>query len=533
MVALSSLYLCAVLTAATPDAVLLEFYSPSCGPCQAMQGTIDRLKKDGYPIQQINVEAAPDVARQYKIRHVPTSILLVNGQEVSRLDGVQSRDAIESVFQQATAAQQAAQQVATQAEEFVVRGQSPEGRRGLGLFNRLSGGKQADAGAPPMQISGGTSAPSSAQPEVAFGRDEAFARQQPAAMPVAEAPLGSMPVAAAAPSQQLPVNNLPVAAQNPSGSSTPAERALLSTVRLKIEDPAGVSFGTGTIIDVLKDEALVVTCGHIFRDSKGQGKILVDLHASLASQPVQGQLISFDLTRDIALVSIRAGAQVTAAPVASDPRKIVEGTRVFSIGCDHGHEASVRESRITAVNKYSGSPNYTASGMPVQGRSGGGLFTADGTLIGICNAADQQDDEGLYAALGTIHWQLDQIGQTAIYQKTATAEVATAAAPHNDFAAATATPAPMAAMPDLAAIAADVNNVRLGSDQEVIFIVRDKSQPNARSEAIVIERPTPELMEALGRASRGGATLTASQPQPTSMRSLPEEPATIVRGQNR
>lgn len=531
MVALSSLYLCAVLTAATPDAVLLEFYSPSCGPCQSMQGTIDRLKKDGYPIQQVNVEAAPDVARQYKIRHVPTCILLVHGQEVSRLDGVQSRDAIESVFQQVAAAKQATQQATAQAEEFVVRGQSPEGRRGLGLFNRLSGGKQADAGAPPMQISGGTNAPTNAQPEVAFGRDEAFSRQQPAAMPVAEAPLGSMPVTAAVPSNQLPANSLPVSAPVNSNSSaaSPTECALLSTVRLKIEDPAGVSFGTGTIIDVLKDEALVVTCGHIFRDSKGQGKILVDLHASLASQPVQGQLISFDLTRDIALVSIRAGVAVTAAPVASDPNKIVDGLRVFSIGCDHGHEASVRESRITAVNKYTGSPNYTASGMPVQGRSGGGLFTTDGTLIGICNAADQQDDEGLYAALGTIHWQLDKIGQTAIYQKSSAAEVAVAPAPRNDFAAAPAA----AAMPEMAAAPANINNVSMGSNQEIIFIVRDKNQPNARSEAIVIERPTPELMEALGRASRGGATFTANQPQPTSMRALPEEPATIVRGQNR
>lgn len=544
MVALSSLYLCALLTAATPDIVLLEFYSPSCGPCQSMQGTIDRLKKDGYPIQQINVEAAPDVARQYQIRHVPTCILLVSGKEVSRLDGAQSRDAIESIFQQAKAAQQASAQVAaqaaTQAEEFVVRGQSPEGRRGLGLFNRLGGAKQADPGAPPMQISGGTAAPTSmppsSQPAAEFGRDDAFSRRQSAATAMPET---QMPVAAAAPTNvatNIPTNALPVTAPTANvNAGTVSDRALLSTVRLKIEDPAGVSFGTGTIIDVLKDEALVVTCGHIFRDSKGQGKILVDLHNSLASQPVPGQLISFDLTRDIALVSIRAGVAVPAASVASDPSKIKEGTRVFSIGCDHGHEASVRESRITAVNKYNGSPNYTASGMPVQGRSGGGLFTPDGTLIGICNAADQQDDEGLYAALGTIHWQLDQIGQTAIYQKTIpTADAVAATASRDEVPTQSLTDmAAMAAMPESASAPGNFHQALPGGNQEIIFIVRDKNQPQSRSEAIVIERPTPELMEALSRASRGNTAISSSQPIPTTMRTLPEEPPTIVRGQNK
>ena len=56
---------------------------------------------------------------------------------------------------------------------------------------------------------------------------------------------------------------------------------------------------------------------------------------------------------------------------------------VFTIGCDKGADASVRSSQITAVNKYRGKPNFCAAGAPVDGRSGGGLFTADGLLIGI------------------------------------------------------------------------------------------------------------------------------------------------------
>jgi S1-C subfamily serine protease len=525
MVALSTMFLCAALTA-NSDAVLLEFYSPACGPCQSMQPTIQRLQKDGYPIQQINVEQAPEVARQFNIRHVPTCVLVIGGQEVGRLDGVRSRDEIERLFQQA-AAQQATQQVASQAqsaEEYVVRGQSPEARRGLGLFSKLSGKKAAEPGEPPVAIPAGAGA---SQPEATFGRDDAFARR--AAGPISANVEQPQPQPAAQPITSPSLPTTVMMEETPGSNGSPTDFALAATVRLKVEDPAGVSFGTGTIIDVLRDEALVVTCGHIFRDSKGQGKILVDLNVPGVKQPVTGQLISFDLTRDIALVSIRPGVEVKAVAVEGDPRRIVEGTRVFSIGCDGGKDPSVHESRVTAVDKYVGSPNYTVSGMPVQGRSGGGLFLADGTLVGICNAADEKDNEGLYAGLGTIHWQLDQIGQTAIYQRAAKAEataVASAAAPRNEIPPA----ANLSAEPAPAPYAANVPP--LGSDKEIIVIVRDRNRPDARSEAIVVP-PTPELLDLLSRASRPEAeALPASGPQPTAMRALPDE-GPIVRGQNK
>jgi S1-C subfamily serine protease len=42
----------------------------------------------------------------------------------------------------------------------------------------------------------------------------------------------------------------------------------------------------------------------------------------------------------------------------------------------------------------------------VDGRSGGGLFNEQGELIGVCNAAAVEVDEGIYTALETIHWQI-------------------------------------------------------------------------------------------------------------------------------
>ncbi|HTN76797.1 MAG TPA: trypsin-like peptidase domain-containing protein, partial [Pirellulaceae bacterium] len=378
-----------------------------------------------------------------------------------------------------------------------------------------------------------------------LGQDPAFSARETPTAPSFEQPAPTaqpfaqpqhQPEMAAAPRE------VPAAPANFAAGSqvAPSEAALAATVRLRVEDAGGHSFGTGTIIDCVKDEALVITCGHIFRESKGQGKIIVDLHAPGSKEPVMGQLISFDLTRDIALVSIRPGVAIKPVVVASDPRRAVESSRVFSIGCDHGRDPSVRESRINAVNKYIGAPNYSVAGAPVQGRSGGGLFLADGSLIGICNAADEQGDEGFYVGLPTVHWQLDKIGQTAIYKRGADEAVALAATSGNDapFAnmnnvASSHNPASEQAMVAVPAFPGRTT----ADDREVICIVRSKNQRNAPSEVIVVEQPTVELFDLLARSKQPlGALSNNAQPQsqPTSFRTQqPEEQQPVVRGQSR
>ena len=56
------------------------------------------------------------------------------------------------------------------------------------------------------------------------------------------------------------------------------------SARLTIADPKGSSYGSGTLIDSRGGEALVLTCGHIFRDSQGKGQISVDLFGSQAAE---------------------------------------------------------------------------------------------------------------------------------------------------------------------------------------------------------------------------------------------------------
>jgi hypothetical protein len=204
----------------------------------------------------------------------------------------------------------------------------------------------------------------------------------------------------------------------PRGAGEPAveRRLLAATARLRVEDAGGVCRGTGTVIDCRQGEALILTCGHIFRDSQGKGRIEVDLFAPQAPRAVAGQLIAWDLTRDLALVSIFTDVAVEAAPVGDAARRPTPGEPVLSVGCDGGADPTVHRSRITGVDKYLGPANVQVAGQPVQGRSGGGLFAADGTLIGVCNAADPTDNEGLFAALPAIHEQLEEAGLAFVYR---------------------------------------------------------------------------------------------------------------------
>jgi len=352
---------------------------------------------------------------------------------------------------------------------------------------------------------------------------------------------------------------------------SPQQAALAASVRLRVEDSTGYGFGTGTIIDTHDDEALVVTCGHLFRESQGKGRIAVELFAPGASQPVEGHLIAYDLNRDIALVSLRPGIVVQAAAIAPPGFSVRKQDQVFTVGCDKGADATVRQSEITAVNKYLGKPNFSAAGAPIDGRSGGGLFTADGQLIGVCNAADPQSDEGLYAGLSSIHWQLDQIGQSEVYQRgVATSQVA-ATEPPASFAPSESPPSaqPMS-LPELQGTmpnrgtAGGLSVTPVGysgpanerdsvlqsaprspsfassladDDTELVVIIRSKRNPQLRSEIYLVDQASPDLLSGIVTAARQGAaerTAAIAPRQPASTAAPPQlyQAPPVVRAQS-
>ena len=201
---------------------------------------------------------------------------------------------------------------------------------------------------------------------------------------------------------------------------------------------------------------------------------------------------------------------------------------MVSVGCNHGADPTVRHSRVAALDKYVGPPNLEVDDQPVEGRSGGGLFTTDGLLIGVCNAADPADHEGLFAALGPIHAELERMGLDAMCLEVVDPETGNASvalgeppampdempSPARDRSAAGWLPTsdagqnplvqPLAGSEALtteeAAALAELR--RRSSGAEVICIVRPLSDPRAKSEIIVLDRASPGFLEQLTSEQR-------------------------------
>jgi len=349
------------------ETVLMDFYGDHCPPCRAMQPVLQQLEARGYPIRKVNVQQEPRLASQYGVRGIPCFVMLVNGREVDRVVGATSSTRLEQMLALAGPGRSAVQQPAL----AVSAGASNSGSLPI-----------------PAEISKSTFAAGPSQ------------TQSP----------GDTSAAAAGPSRP----------RTPS-STGPAQEKLEAdliacTARLRIEDATGNSCGSGTIIDARRNEALILTCGHLFRDSQGTGRIEVDLFGPYPAERIPGHLVHYDLQKDVGLIKIRVPGPVYVAQVAPPGYSIAKGARVINVGCNNGDAPTVRYAQVTALDKFLGPSNVEASGLPVQGRSGGGLFNADGQVIGVCNAAVPTDNEGLYAALASIHAELDQTELAFVYR---------------------------------------------------------------------------------------------------------------------
>lgn len=80
---------------------LLDFFADWCGPCQMMKPTIDEFKNihPEVKVVPINIDVEDGLAEKYEVSTIPCLVLERDGEEVTRLIGVQSLKRLEEMLE--------------------------------------------------------------------------------------------------------------------------------------------------------------------------------------------------------------------------------------------------------------------------------------------------------------------------------------------------------------------------------------------------------------------------------------------------
>ena len=165
----------------------------------------------------------------------------------------------------------------------------------------------------------------------------------------------------------------------------------------------GGKTGSGTIVHSAPDNTLILTAAHVVKDASD---LKVEIHRHNLNPSSRTAILTdgggwprmvpatvevFDTAADVALVRIRGMARLPSVsrfdPETPEP---VKGNVLTSVGIDRSlhltrWKTNVEGAVIFEVIKGAGERRFiVTTKYPEHGRSGGGLFRSDGSVVGVC-----------------------------------------------------------------------------------------------------------------------------------------------------
>jgi len=374
-----------------PDVQLLDFSAIYCGPCQQMVPILQRMEQGGFPIRQIDITEDPELTKRFNVDRIPTLVLMVEGKEVRRFVGLTGEDELRRAMNKAAAE---LSEKRTASAEPASPTEPPKAKKGAPA-------DRSDAVVVPEKRSLGA--------------------------------LGDM-FRGLVGKEQKSSESPTVRGQDPASTGDltcdAMKTAFAATVRIRV---AGMStedtkkgeylqdVGTGTIVHCAPGEAIILTCAHLFLNIAVKDAVVeVDVFEDGKAVTYRAKLVGGDNDADLALLRIRTSKTLPVASLSPKIAEVSPSQEMVSFGCNGGADPTRLDTKLVEINRYNGPPMYICTTDPVSGRSGGGLFSTDGQLLGVCTCADRETKEGLYAAHGAILGLVSYCELNAILKPNAT-----------------------------------------------------------------------------------------------------------------